>query len=359
MSKSCIARSIGIALVSMSLWSLAGCASVKSAKTANNGKESGLTYYLPRRSIVIEFTPAKDANALDSWVVKAGDAYPDLKNRYLLGFDANWLAKNSIKIGITERGLLSSASAESVSQVSEALQALATSWGTMRAARPAPGAAPAVEKVDCIPGQMYSVSIAPESLAVTTAQSRTAVEPLCGHPIEVGRLFDAVASGTEARPALSGGSGLVEIAASASKGGAGVFYRQSLPYSVRVGTGDATSDFVVFSPSEAPSSFLPVRRSLFSASNKADFEFTDGVPTSYSQELDGQAVALLKLPADVIGAYFDAIGNLFTKKKTVFTNEKDYLEALNKLATEQLKQKKCQEALASKDLELVKTACGE
>jgi hypothetical protein len=143
----------------------------------------------------------------------------------------------------------------------------------------------------------------------------------------------------------------------------GVFYRQALPYRVTVSDPKASesgpsTQFLVFSPSEAPVLFLPAKKSLFAADNKIDLQFTDGVLTSYSQDIDGELLALVKLPADILSAYFEAIGSIFPKKTAVLKTEKDYLDAMNALALAKLQEQKCKDAVDGGDKDKIKTECG-
>ncbi len=150
-------------------------------------------------------------------------------------------------------------------------------------------------------------------------------------------------------------------------GRSGIYYRQEFPYHVEITPPppvDPTEvkedkrEFLVFSPSESPVYFLPVRRTLFS-NNKADLAFTEGVPTKYDQSTDGELIGLLKLPADVIGAYFGAIGQIFQYRQGAFDSEQKYLDSQSKLMLEMVKFQACKEAInLGKTGADLKAACG-
>lgn len=300
--------------------------------------------------------------------VKEGDAYADLSKRYVLRMPANALAKRSIKIGVTPQGLLGSATAESKSQASEVLKALAASKGIMGTRAFTPDA----KVPECELGRTYTLVLpVKEAVAATEAKS------LCGFEIRIerfgGSLSEPKAETTEAADTKGSATAsdksktdtLVGSAKDDKKQHPGVFYRQALPYLVKVsdpktGAASPSTQFLVYSPSDAPVLFLPAKKSLFAADNKMDVAFTDGVLTSYSQDIDGEVVALAKLPADILGAYFEAIGAIFPKKTSSLKTEKEYLEASNALALAKLQEQKCRDVLDNDNStdDEIKTACG-
>jgi hypothetical protein len=82
------------------------------------------------------------------------------------------------------------------------------------------------------------------------------------------------------------------------------------------------------------------------------------MPTSYKQSADSELVALAKLPAEIIGAYFGAIGEMFKVRNDTLTNEQAYIASLNALAAERLKRENCKEAVQeSKSDEEILAAC--
>jgi hypothetical protein len=158
--------------------------------------------------------------------------------------------------------------------------------------------------------------------------------------------------------------------AEASTSGEGIFYRRHLPYKVTVinkakdenQTKDESSrDFIAFSPNESPIYFLPFPKS-FLADTKADAKLgTDGGLTNFDVTDESEALALLTLPADIIGAYFGAIGKMFDWQKGALAKEKEYLGALNDLSVEKLKSENCQSAIKAAGTEIteaINVACG-
>jgi len=146
--------------------------------------------------------------------------------------------------------------------------------------------------------------------------------------------------------------------ASASEGAqAGIFYRQELPYLVTVTGGAVNQSAIVLSPSDSRAHFLPIARTFFS-SNSADFGLVNGVPERYKQASDGEGLALFKLPADVLAAYFSAVGSLFDSFKS---NDGKQAQALGESLKLEFAKKKfdaCMEALRAEDKDRIKAlAC--
>ena len=138
------------------------------------------------------------------------------------------------------------------------------------------------------------------------------------------------------------------------KAHSGIFYRQNEPYLVKAEGPGINMQQLVFSPSFADTAFLPVKKTFF-ADNEADFTFTDGVPTKYKQSTSGEAIALVKLPADIFSAYFAAIGSVFDAFKTNDTKEKDALTQSMKLELAKLKYDACIKAITAKDNDALKS----
>lgn len=328
-----------------------------------------------------------DTSSAQIVAVGTGTAYPDLSKRYLLTYQGNPVGKNHLSVKISESGLLGETGSETTSGVNAMLVSLATTAGSLRgqasffAAAPqrTPGAAPVTPP--CTPQQTYTLLIDPATpiknpggkQAPAYAPKAFFAGEACGFDVFVERLFvpnDATAesssksagstTGTTPSPSTNDEPALRTSASMGSGNHAGLYYRESLPYRVYVVQSDAVNnhrDFLVFSPNEAPTAFLPQARTLF-ADNNATFTFKDGMPQSFDQSADGELVALAKLPADILEAYFTAIGSAFSNRKTDIDNEKDYLDALNQLAVTQIKRAKCQDAIdQQKSRDDIITAC--
>lgn len=329
-----------------------GCATVETTAVSSKGlhedasaalKSGGVLYWLPKRTIKVTVTIAKQQ--ADKVEASPGAAYPDFSRAFLLKQGANLLAEQKLKVVVNERGLLQSAAASSQPKIQEALQGLAGALAARQAAKGADARA-----VPACPDGEYAIQIQPETPLLNAGSSEITVEPsLCGYAIRLKRLFPA----DLAAPA----DGLSKLSL---EGGNGFYARQELPYLVTAENKDkdgAKREFIVFSPSEAPVVFVPLATALF-ASTTTSFVLNDGSIKEFDQTKPGEAVALLTLPAQVIGAYFDAIGNLFTKRRTAASNEAEFLKAKADLSTVQLQSDLCAEAVRqAKSLDEVKSVC--
>jgi len=138
----------------------------------------------------------------------------------------------------------------------------------------------------------------------------------------------------------------------------GVFYRQNLPYLMTADGSDVHTAAFVYSPTESPTYFLPISRTFFS-NNSAEFGFAEGMPKTYKQETQGEIVALLKIPADVVAAYFAAMGSLFDAFKSRDSKEAEVLAGSVKLELAKQKYDACIAAIKANDQTRIKElACG-
>lgn len=329
-----MSRRLMVLLASVML--LGACASIESTPSNNPG--DGLVYYMPKKDVLVTVVRGTATTVV---TIAPTPAYADLANPYVLNFKRNWLGKNEIEIGVKSTGLLTSAKSTTTSGVGEALKNLATSLGSFKGL-----SAPPDKTKPCLPGTFtYLYDVATDDL----------VQP-CGLTITIQRVAASKAS-----------SGTTELDATTktrkTEAGKGIFYRQEEAFRVKV-VGDANQPpvdtaAIILSPSKSPVRFLPIEKTLF-ASNKADFGFDDGMPTKYDQNADGELIALFKLPADVIGAYFSAVGNVFGSLKDNSNKEGDALVASMKLELAKKKYDACVQALREKNDTLVQQLeCGK
>ncbi len=311
---------------------LAACSSINSKHVPQEDASDGLTYYMPNKDFML--TVVVEANKSVSAALKSTAAYPDLSTPFRLRFKTNWIGKNVINIGVTPSGLLTSTKAVTTSGLPEALKGIAETIGTRTGLKalvqPAAGS--------CSAGTYTLVF----GIAGSTSE-------LCGHKVKVTSIPNSGASPSDSDKVKTGNAQ------------SGIFYRQEQPYRIdltRVANrADASQDEIVgsevlFSPSSAPVRFLPMAKTFFS-NNEADFGFTDGMPTRYDQTTDGEIVALLKLPAGLIGAYFGAVGKVFESFKTVDDKKAAALESSLALELAKKKYEACLTAIFKKDDALV------
>lgn len=314
-------------LLGGSLFALFGCSSVISVEAPTSAQTDGLIYYMPNKDILVTLT-VKD-KVVNKAAFAVTPAYPDLSRAYVLSFARNPVGKNTLDVTVSEQGLLTVANSTTVSGVSDAFKGLAAAAGTISGL--AKNAAPNTAPPACIEGDnVFRYSAKPAEY--NECGVKITIERLLKDPV---RIPSGKTQGTEY---------------------SGVFYRQNQPYLISVETLVApvfSTASIQFSPSESGAHFLPIGKTLFS-NNAAAFAFTDGMPTKYKQDTDGELIALFKLPADVIAAYFTAIGTVFDSFKS---NDDKKAAILNSDLQLQLAQKKydaCITAIKAKDDATVK-----
>lgn len=306
---------------------LASCSSIKTVESPSHKDTDGLAYFMPKKDFIVTVT-IKDKKA-EKVVLGTTASYPDLSKQYLLRHGGNAFGKNTLDVGISESGLLASTKSTTQSNVTDAFKNLSTSLGQIRTF--------GFEKV------------LDRGEACTTSGDHTFVFQTSGS-YKVCDITIAIAKQVD-------DSDIEEHSKHGGTEHSGIFYRQNIPYLVAASGGGLNVAAVVFSPSESKTHFLPVARTLFS-NNEAEFGFADGVPTKYKQETEGEAVALLKLPADILGAYFGAIGSVFDSFKSNDTKEAAALGESLKLELAKKKYDACIAAIKADDDQKIKAlAC--
>lgn len=312
---------------------LFACASIESQETAQGLPVQGLSYYLPNKDFAVTLTIKGQKPERAS--IGTTPAYPDLTRQFVLHYGRNGLGKNAMDVTVSPSGLLSTATSSTQSGLTEAFKALASSLGSVKGL----GAGAVQTESPCSIDGDYSF-----------VYPKPGVYRPCGEAvtIRIVALAEPVAPPTPAVASPERGLGLAQ---------AGIFYRQERPYQVSVTGGAVNTAALVFSPSHTPAHFLPIARSFFSSSN-ADFELSEGVPKRYKQSSDGEGLALLKLPADVLAAYFSAVGSLFDNFKNSDSKQVQALNESLKLEFAKKKYDACIEALRAKDEDRLKAlAC--
>ena len=309
------------------IFGLASCSSIKSIEGPSEGDTDGLTYFMPKKDFLVTVTVK--SGSVEKVVLGSTPSYPDLSKQYLLRHGGNVFGKNTLDVVVTEQGLLSSSKSTTQSNVTDAFKNLASSLGSL--------------KTFSLDTKVANDATCTTNGDHTFVYKETGKYSACGMSIEIQKKMNVTEQAPSAKEANSEYSG--------------VFYRQNIPYLVTASGGGLNVASIVFSPSESPTHFLPVSRTFFS-NNVADFGFTDGVPTKFKQETEGEAVALLKLPADIIGAYFAAIGSVFDSFKSNDSKETAALTESLKLELAKKKYDACIAAIkANEDTKIKELAC--
>jgi len=321
--------------------SLVACSSIHSYKS--DSESPGLYYYMPKKDFVVTITTKGAETPKVTYVESV--AYPDFTVRYRLEYSRNVISKNTMNIGVNEKGLLTSATTDLLSGVSDTAKAIASVAGTVTAfnAAHAPLAAPRV-----VPPALPAPCADGDHVFVFAPEKGKHDFPSCGgltvtiERLTPGDLPQPPNSGSGA--AADSKKNMDEVSPGET---AGVYYRQNEPYMVRV-TGGIDTAAILFSPSQSATHFLPVAKTFFS-DNHADLGFSDGVPTKYKLDSDGELVGLFKLPADVVAAYFSAMGTVFASFKTSDTSHGEALDANTKLQLAKQKYDACLVAIKAND----------
>ncbi len=312
----------------------AGCASYLSTP-ADNKSVDGISYFMPRQAIAVQV--AVDAKGVQTASVVPVSPIPDLRRHFVLTYETNMLGENATSIGVSSQGLLESSGSTATSGVDATLKNLAGVAGTASAmaamappppppgALPPPPPPPPQQPPSCAAGQTYTMLIWPENVG-----DEEPVGPLCNFMVRIRKSLlgnGPVPDSAEAAPNQSGSSG--------------IFYKTQLPYLVEFtdAAGGQPNYAIAFSPDEAPISFLPVERTFF-AKNTATITLKDGVLNQFAQDDTGEIVAASQIPADVISAYFAAVGAAFSS----FSSNNS---AANAASLSEAKRQACTAALAA------------
>jgi hypothetical protein len=268
--------------------------------------------------------------------IAASSSYADTTQAFVARFSRNLIGKNQLTIEVNDRGLLNSAKSETTSELSQIFSALASAAGSEYAASYGASTAESCpKKVSMVIRIDPAISPQP-SIPVPNSPGA------CNVVVKVKAPTVNVASN--------------ERSQAVRKPQSGFFYRQNLPYTVTVTFDRWTATDVVMLPNASPVQFLPVEKSLF-ANNTSDLAFSDGVLTRYGQTVDGEALAVAKLPAEVLKAYFAAIGAMFTSRKDASASEAGYLDAMLTLTKKQVDTEVCLAAYRSQDEDRIAKDC--
>ncbi len=309
-----------ILLVFAFSFSIISCSSIKSTESPSDS--DGLSYYMPKKDFVV--TVNVKSSKITKVTLGTTPAYPDLSKQYVLRHGSNYLGKNTLDVSVNEKGLLTSSKSTTVSNVTDAFKNLATTYGQLRT---------------------FSLVGTPPATGCTTdgdhifTYNGVGAYNACGISIVIGKPYLSPATKKHEKPE--------------EKSYSGIFYRQNEPYNISATGNGLNVSSIVFSPSDAKTLFLPVSKTFF-ANNEAEFTFKDGIPTKYKQDTDGEIIAALKLPADIIGEYFGAVGSIFDSFKSKDDSESAAMSSALSLELAKKKYAACIEAIEKNDNDLIK-----
>lgn len=340
-------RNIGIRILSFVVVSLSiamvGCASIRSSSLPENdskkAKQGGIVYYMPMQRLKLTLTVAvdtKDKQQVTRTVeISTTPTFADTNERFVAQYRRNQIGSNMLKVSANVDGLLSGDASGSTSpQIAAFLGSIASGTRNVMAL-----SMPTESVLGCTsPGVYEWVFDVPPAGKLPDGMLA------CGLNIEANSL---------------GTAPLRQKWKSVNRHtqGPGYFYRQKHPVEVTISSGKQHKVFY-FSmvDKQSPIEFLPIPRTVF-ADTTWKVTFTEGSPTVYDVNAGGDALGLVKLPADVLKAYSQSLLAGLNEKKDVAGAETQYLQQLNALAAQQAKYELCRTAVQSGDSDKIKAAC--
>jgi hypothetical protein len=329
------------AAITAALFAVTGCAVVSSHRTnVPAPKQHGVSYYLPRKDAIVTLSIAKEG--APSYAVTPTTGYPDLSQRYVARYHQSLIGTDTLQIGVTPSGLLTTTNADFTSQLPTILVNLARAAAIMA---DSDEGAPVISPCPCAKLGAYSTYV---HLGEPAADVE--VPSICGVTIRVDPLGERPAPDKSEAGSYAG----------SWRGVPGFYYRQQQPYRMTIPANDACGfppyAAIVFSPNDAPLELLRVERGLFANAN-ASFVFDEGILTSYKQAKTSELAAISALPADMATAYFTALSSMFTFRSTALTSETNYEKTIAGLVAQQAKTAACQKALATGDAAGIEANC--
>jgi hypothetical protein len=334
---------------------LAGCAPVQSVKLATaagpaitdasgRGHATGLVYHLPLMDFVLSVT-VLDGGKKPTPKVTLSDPYPDLSSAYVLLPGRSQGTNANLDLGVDTNGLLTSTSITTTSAVGDILKNLAATVAVRNAQlldfsliQPeSTPPKPATPVKPCMTAGTY-VSI------VSLRDFRNGVQDFCGVTF---RLDQTLRWTTVMAPADQ------------DKVKARVYYRQLRPVRIIATLDENPQEHVAYLllvPDPDQVSALAVPRTFF-ADNTTTMTFKNGMPTEYKPQANSEVLGALKMPADVIGAYFAAFGQVFSAFGDAKGKEAAAAKASVSLQAQQYKDELCLQALAAKDDHVISATC--
>ncbi len=294
------------------------------------------------------------------------ETIPDYSKQFLLDYRRNLFGANNMAIGINSYGLLSVSHADTVNKFDQiasniAIDIASASLGAGPAPQTACSASPLSTYDNITPGSYKPPSDSSVNFTMSTNKvtcpngnytysydpSKPPTEDeskICGVQIIISSAFTKpILMRNTIRLAQKKPDPLDMVRSlwpsplhrwgKPYKSLSGLFYRQDLPYIVTVKEAKAeptsalvshNSQFLALSPNESMTYFAPITKTLFT-NNTSDITMANGVVTSLKENTDSELFTLSKIPADVLGAYTNAVGQIFqaigTEKSSQNTNQ--------------------------------------
>jgi hypothetical protein len=305
----------------------------------------------------------------------AKETYPDPEQVFVLRYNKNYIGDNNMAVGVNSFGLLTVTHADTVNKINDiavnvgaAMASLSLGAGSL------PDSSKAPDKHDPLPtlgkdafsnpavlGLLDNSSVAFSNIASTCQDStytvvidpKTYKKPttVCGVTIKLDKEFERknaekqngssrinpvdchtekvihwMACWVKFKHGLRVGRNIFDVVHTQNtlESVPGLFYKQDLPYYVTIKRDDAgegeEAKFIAMSPNESKIYFAPITETVFT-DNTSDITVVNGVVNSLKENTDSELLALSKIPANVLGGYTSAIGNIFSGVKTSLADQ--------------------------------------
>lgn len=329
---------------------LTSCAPVQSVKlkttasdSTGEGPSTGLVYHLPLMDFVLSVTVA-DGGKPPTPKVTLSDPYPDSSAAYVLLPGRSQGTNANLDLGVDANGLLTSTSVTTTSAVDDILKNLAATVAVRNSGL--------LSSVHGIQGVAPQIPVTPNK-PCTTAGTYVSVVSLkeMSQPHSICGVTFTLDSNEP--------WGTVLPPANQEKRQARVYYRQLRPVRITATLDENPQErigYLLLIPDPSQVSALAVPRTFF-ADNTTAMTFKSGMPTEYKPQANSEVLGALKLPADVIGAYFGAFGQVFSAFGDAKGKEAAAAKAALGLQTQQYKDELCLQALAAKDEPVISATC--
>ena len=111
---------------------LFACSSIKSIEIPDTKvkdySDHGLMYFMPKKDFLVTITVDKEKK-ISKVTLETTASYPDLSKQFVLRYSRNYIGKNTLDVGTTTQGLLTSTKSTTLSNVVDVLKNLATTAG--------------------------------------------------------------------------------------------------------------------------------------------------------------------------------------------------------------------------------------
>lgn len=312
-------KTISVVMVAVAL---SGCAAMRSTIPSLATSASGPVYYLPTTRIMLTVTV--DAKGEQLVIEAAQPEYiGDPSAAFTLSSVSNPFGSDKFKTKVANNGLLQSVELESTGELDEALVHGATSFGKVAAF---------LENAQAGDGRTvifqeyidpYELVMNPTRLtelqngilgAVKAASSITATSDVdvkkakTDLKIDVERLIEPAAG----------------VDSSACK--MGICYRRLIPYTISATVGGIKKETLIQVPNGSPTYIADMTRGLFSDWNTQTV-FDKGMLTQYDSDRKSEAVEVLQLPGELVGAVVTGATSGFQSKTSLLNAEAGLLES--------------------------------